>query len=295
MKVLHRVGAVAAGMVAAVLVVTVMDSLSSAIWPLPEGLDPLDPANMEQIREFVSSLPATAFLWHAASWTLAMAVGVFTARRIAPGRAMIPGLVVAGLFLAATIANYFSLPHPIWLGPVALLGCLAGALAGLLLAAPDAHRVAVQREIAAPVGAVFQVISTPDGFCEAVPEIEQVEILPGEPHGVGCRFRETRRVPGGSTATHEMVITEFEPDAKVRIVSDAGGATWDTVFRVESTGDRETRLTMEMDARPHKLSAKLIVPLILGGVSKAVAGDMDSVKRLCEERAGQTADPSKTA
>ena len=86
---------------------------------------------------------------------------------------------------------------------------------------------------------------------------------------------------GRREATTELEVTEYEPPNRVRMVSDSGGTIWDTVFTVTADGSG-SRLDMVMDARPHKLLAKLTVPLFGRMVAKAVEKDMDEVKDYCE-------------
>jgi hypothetical protein len=42
---------------------------------------------------------------------------------------------------------------------------------------------------------------------------------------------------------------------------------------------------MTTTARPATVVARLLIPLVSGLVAKAVAGDMDAVKKYCESRA----------
>lgn len=83
------------------------------------------------------------------------------------------------------------------------------------------------------------------------------------------------------TATTDLEVTEYEKDDRIRLVSDAGGAIWDTVFTVtpEAGG---TKLDMVGEARPYKFMAKLVVPLISPMLTKAIAADMDAIKEYCE-------------
>ena len=63
-----------------------------------------------------------------------------------------------------------------------------------------------------------------------------------------------------------------------------GGTVWDSLFTVVGVGEggRRTRLELVMEARPYRLMARLLVPLMRRVVAKAVEGDMDAVKGWCE-------------
>ena len=92
----------------------------------------------------------------------------------------------------------------------------------------------------------------------------------------------------GKEAKCELEVREYVDNERVRMVADEGGTVWDTTFTVNQQDD-EVLLRMDMAARPHKLLAKIITPMIRGMVAKAVAADMDAVKAYCEE---QTAVPT---
>jgi uncharacterized membrane protein len=136
------------------------------------------------------------------------------------------------------------------------------------------------RTIAAPVDRVFATVAHIDRFQEAVPHITNVEFLTETRSGVGTRFRETRLMRGREAST-ELEVTEYVQDERVRLVSDAGGTVWDTVFTVQASGSG-TELSMVMDARPYKLTARVVNPMISRMLTKALETDMDAVKAYCE-------------
>ena len=142
-------------------------------------------------------------------------------------------------------------------------------------------RTSTSRTINAPIDKVFDTVAHIEQFSQAIPHIETVEFLSENKTGVGARFRETRLM-NGRKATTELEVTEYVANERIRIVSDAGGTIWDTLFTVAAKDDR-TELTMTMDADAYKLSAKLMNFLIMGMVRKALEQDMDAVKRFCEQ------------
>ena len=142
-------------------------------------------------------------------------------------------------------------------------------------------RTTVRTTIRASVDAVFRTIADPVNYTKAVPHITKVEFLTDQRAGVGTRFRETREMRGREAVT-ELEVTEYVKDERVRMVSDAGGTIWDSVFTVTPTGDGRDELDLVMEARPHRLMARFFVPLTKGIVAKAIAGDMDAVKAYLE-------------
>lgn len=146
-------------------------------------------------------------------------------------------------------------------------------------------RTELSRTIDAPIGVVFATVSDITNFSKAVPHIEHVEFLSDVKLGVGARFRETRSM-GKRKATSVLEVTEYVENEHVRLVSDQGGTVWDTVFSVQPANDgRSTRVDMVMEARPYKLMARLVTPLIKGVVAKAIAADLDAVKSYAEGEA----------
>jgi hypothetical protein len=101
-----------AGVVAALFVVILMDTLTGNIYALPAGTDPNNP---ESMRQAVATLPAAAFLLLLAGWVLAGGVGSYIAARFATYARPTHGLIVAFFVLVATVGNLAKFPHPAWL------------------------------------------------------------------------------------------------------------------------------------------------------------------------------------
>ena len=144
-------------------------------------------------------------------------------------------------------------------------------------------RIATSRRIDAPVGRVFDTVAQIENFAKAIPAIVKVEFVTPQRSGVGTRFRETRRM-GKREATVELEVKEFVANQRIRLVADAGGTVWDTLFAVTPSGSG-TELSMVMDDKPYRLPAKLFNPLLRGMVRKTVERDLDAVKAHCERSA----------
>ena len=144
-------------------------------------------------------------------------------------------------------------------------------------------RLTLVRSIDAPVERVFRTVADVTQFSQAIPHIVRVEFLSNVRSGIGARFRETRMTKGMEAST-ELEVTEYVENDRVRIVSEAGGAVWDTAFTVSSAAGR-TELTMAMDARALKWPAKITLPVVMRMIRKAVISDMDDVKAFCERPA----------
>lgn len=148
-------------------------------------------------------------------------------------------------------------------------------------------RTTASRIIDAPLRAVFQTVSEIERYAAALPHIVGFEYLTAQRAGAGTKFRETRLIDGREQST-ELLITELVPDRHVRLVSDQGGALWDTVFTVREVGG-QTELVITMDSSPYKLLARLYVPFISGVLRLALERDLELVKAHCEGTTQKTA------
>ena len=86
----------------------------------------------------------------------------------------------------------------------------------------------------------------------------------------------------GKEATTELEVTEFVENDRIRIMTDSHGAVWDSLFTVKPA-EGHTELTLTMDAKPHKLMPKIMIPIMKGFITKGLEKDMDAVKAYCEK------------
>ena len=123
-----------AGVIVAVIVVSLGDAVAGSIYSLPAGIDRSNP---ESMRQAVAGLPTAAFLLLLAGWVLAAAVGSYVAARLASHARAIHGLIVAVFVLVATVSNLAAIPHPAWLWPATIILIpAAGWLATRLVVRP---------------------------------------------------------------------------------------------------------------------------------------------------------------
>ena len=121
---MRKILATIVGILVAGLVVGLVESINSALYPPPAGFDMYDPA---QVATRVASLPATAFLVVLAAWSLGCLVGAWVATRIAQAPTLIPASIVGLFILAGAIYSIVMFPHPMWM-----------IIAGVLLPLPCA-------------------------------------------------------------------------------------------------------------------------------------------------------------
>lgn len=114
------------------------------LYPPPEGLDIMDPAQEEAVHAWMATLPGRAFLVAAICHWIGTAAGAAIAMLITGRRSTGPALIVGALFTVAGITNLVSVPHPAWFPYVDLPGyLLVAALVGKwLVRTPSAVEMA---------------------------------------------------------------------------------------------------------------------------------------------------------
>lgn len=238
----------------------------------------------ELMKEHIANLPNAAFLIVNLAWAVGAVVTGAVGRLLAERRSPLPAVIACFVLWCCTILMLFQFSGPWWMWVLGLAAWPVGGIIGMLLI-PNTKaglQVETTRQIDAPVETVFRTLSTPEEYTKAVPEICKLEFLSDQRSGPGTRFNETRMMCGKECA-NVLEIAEQKENESIRMVSEAGGAVWDTTFTV-SERDGGTQMTMVMDAVPQNAAAKLMAPMFMGACASAVEGDMDAVKKFCEQQ-----------
>lgn len=104
----------AAGIFVVFLVVGGLQYASSLLDPLPEGIDPFDPADAEALGEYLSSRPSSAWILPFVSEIVGVFLGALAATSIARHRKPVFAGVLVLVGLAGSIMNWVSFSHPMW-------------------------------------------------------------------------------------------------------------------------------------------------------------------------------------
>ncbi|WP_062517861.1 SRPBCC family protein [Demequina gelatinilytica] len=125
------------------------------------------------------------------------------------------------------------------------------------------HSVRAEREIAAAVERVWEVITDLDYAAEVIPAILSIERLEGEGYGPGVRWRETRRM-WGREETEEMWVESAEEPSATVIRAESRGTEYGTTYTLERAGEG-TRLVCDFSAEtPHPGPAQRLGWLLFG-------------------------------
>ena len=111
MRILKTIGALLLGLFSGMVVIALIQAISLFLYPTPPGLDLHH--NPDHLREFMQTLPITAFLIVLAGWALGTFCGAWVSVRLTPFRPMWPAWVPGGFFLLAAVMIFARHPqHP---------------------------------------------------------------------------------------------------------------------------------------------------------------------------------------
>lgn len=110
----RKIGAVVAGVLVVGVVVMTLQALGAVLYPMPEGLDPRDPAFRDALEEHIRGAPAATLLLAAASEVLGALLGGLTAGWIVRERKAAFAGAIFAVALAGSVLNWTSFAHPWW-------------------------------------------------------------------------------------------------------------------------------------------------------------------------------------
>ena len=144
----------------------------------------------------------------------------------------------------------------------------------------------VEVTIEGPKEDVWKVITDIENSPDTITGIEKIEILEKPSDGlVGLKWQETRTL-FGRTATEIMWITDVVENEMYKTRAESHGAVYITSL-VVSEQDAKTRLTMEFDAAPQTLSAKVMAAatgiFFKNATKNALMQDLIDIKAAVEQ------------
>lgn len=127
---LRNIAAFVAGVATLGLVVISLQQISSALHPLPPGLDPLDPDNAEAFAAHLERMPTMAWIVAMLSEVIGAFCGAVVAGFVGRTAARPLASGVVGLGLMGSLFNWTAFTHPVWF----IVGQLVLYPAALMLA-----------------------------------------------------------------------------------------------------------------------------------------------------------------
>ena len=107
----RNVFAVVFGVVTAVILIMVIETMGHSVYPPASSIDFQD---MQAMATYVDTLPIGALLFVMLAWGTGTIGGGLVACFIARNRAMVYASIVGGMVLFATIYTLTTIPHPLW-------------------------------------------------------------------------------------------------------------------------------------------------------------------------------------
>ncbi|MEU0395099.1 SRPBCC family protein [Streptomyces sp. NPDC006208] len=148
-------------------------------------------------------------------------------------------------------------------------------------------RTVVERVIRASPGRVWEALTDLQGMERVLSGVQRIEVLTEGGFDVGTRWRETRRMLG-KEATEEMYVTACEPLELYVVEADSHGTHYVSEFELLTAGPETTTVRMTFSAVPPGgfmgLLSKVLGPLGVKAVSRAIAKDLDDVATAVEGR-----------
>ena len=108
---LRNIAAVIAGLVVGMIVNLALIQLNTVFFPLPDGVDMTDTA---QMKDAIQGMPAAAWILVLAAHLGQAFIGGWVAARLGASRRMMLAMIVGVLSLAGGIANAVMLSTPVW-------------------------------------------------------------------------------------------------------------------------------------------------------------------------------------
>lgn len=139
--------------------------------------------------------------------------------------------------------------------------------------------------IAAPPERVFRALTDLEAAKAWMPNLVSIEWVSGQQNGVGAQFRETRKM-FGREATEHFEVTAYEPNRAVELFVDGSkGASRKGYYRFRyhlEPADGGTRLRLDGEIGGMGRIGEFLGKLFMGTFKKAMAGDLQAMKRYLE-------------
>jgi len=129
--VFRSLAAVVTGLVSAIIVITLVETVGHTVFPPPAGFDPMTPEGMSAI---VARMPTAALLFVLIAYVCGGMVGGVVAVKVAGSNRMAEALVVGSVLMVGALFNVMTIPHPIWMSAASVAVQVPAAYLGARLA-----------------------------------------------------------------------------------------------------------------------------------------------------------------
>jgi hypothetical protein len=129
--IVRAIVAVVAGVIAAFIVVALLEGLGHMIFPPPPGLDPMKPEDQARL---MSVIPLGAKIAVVIAWFFGSLAGAVVAAKI--GEKPLYAWVIGAIMIAMSVVTTSMFPHPVWMVIAAVVLPVVAAAIAIPLSRP---------------------------------------------------------------------------------------------------------------------------------------------------------------
>jgi hypothetical protein len=119
--------AVVVGLLSSMIVLTLLETLSAKLFPLPANVDLKNP---DAVIAAIHNMPVSAMLLQLANYFIASFIGGLVATKISKAQTSRNAIVLGGILTFLGLVNSISLGEPVWMAVASFLMYIPGALFG---------------------------------------------------------------------------------------------------------------------------------------------------------------------
>lgn len=131
-----RAMSVVIGLLASMIVLTLLEYINSRLFPFPENIDMKDPI---AIKTAIDSMPLGAKVLHIFSYFIASIVGGMVSTKLIISESKNPALIVGGILTFLGLVNTVTMGEELWMSVLTLLIYMPGAYLGYMIIAGKKH------------------------------------------------------------------------------------------------------------------------------------------------------------
>lgn len=135
---MKKILATIVGLVAAAAVILVFEFLGEMFFPSPSSANITD---IKSLKANMDLIPAGSLVFVILAHFLGILSGMVVTTYVSR-ESLVPGLVVGGILVIATLINLFAMPHPVWFFVADLIAVILGFITGHKLSKQRNERLA---------------------------------------------------------------------------------------------------------------------------------------------------------
>jgi len=135
-------------------------------------------------------------------------------------------------------------------------------------------------EVGRPPDAVFPWLLEQDKVPRWMSHVEEYRQLDDGPLTAGSRLRQTIEL-SSSRVSFELEVLRYEPPRAAEARFETNGVEIVNLYALEAAG-AGTRLTMSMDAKPTKFSARMLIPVVQPRLERKLTEDLERLRALLD-------------